>query len=796
MEDAASWRAAAATATAAFPEEADPQDTGVDGEGLWHVWTRTFSTFRAPLAAVWDLLDNAFDASDSHSGRLHIEGGTFSPDGAGSMIILNNCKQPIKPLKDILKAYNSGKNKAATHQDKNNQNSLVRKFDIGENGVGIKQGCACLSDLSFCLTRNGTEYGLGILAKCLQKPNRVYLPSFTFQQPPGEDVETFVQHEIWFLCQANSKVRTVISMYGDGNLDTGVRRLVELYCRMSDPMSYGSWGDSMHVFGLVLHSLKHRSGATMTTLEEQEASLAPRCQKLEATRSFHQFLDEIAEELPKRYLHISGSFDLQVNRNVVNFAYWQRRLVELTKFEIVGDTLHRRVVPLNDTTDNNTTTDSQRQYRIWVYMGFDAIRCSDPEAQSCPSLAIYSRQSGRLIKDYKDARGELRLTSGGTDFCQGLTIIVDDSMGFLPLTPTKQDLAWGERHQDGATHHQNLIAWLSAITKLYYKHHFAACEEKKVILTERVCSQKDRANTFVAMDDAESPEKFKSTIGECDLTTFESLEWYLTKDGEIDIKKRYTPYYDNSGNKVKQFKAQYYVVSGKDTIMQLPTEATAAAALGEGVDDVEGEEMPAMSSMPGVRKRPARKSCSSIISPSPKKRKRKIDDEMETTDDLGSDDGTDLLRLSYRQQSMWQKHKDGERRAKKALERARKAEADGLMRLKESEELLQQSQDEIETLRRVLQEEKEKKKKYKDRLRAKLEATASEDTAHTKAEIQRLREQLASVQQQLNFHRQRSERLAQENTQLLNMNRAGVIPDPAPSSRAVITIDSSSSDSE
>ena len=44
----------------------------------------------------------------------------------------------------------------------------------------------------------------------------------------------------------------------------------------------------------------------------------------------------------------------------------------------------------------------------------------------------------RLIKDYRDARGELLLSAGGTDFCQGLTIVVNDKHGMLPLNPTKQ----------------------------------------------------------------------------------------------------------------------------------------------------------------------------------------------------------------------------------------------------------------------------------------------------------------------------------------------------------------------
>jgi hypothetical protein len=41
---------------------------------------------------------------------------------------------------------------------------------IGENGVGLKQSCAALSDLSFVLVKNGGgRFELGILAKALQR---------------------------------------------------------------------------------------------------------------------------------------------------------------------------------------------------------------------------------------------------------------------------------------------------------------------------------------------------------------------------------------------------------------------------------------------------------------------------------------------------------------------------------------------------------------------------------------------------------------------------------------------------
>jgi hypothetical protein len=61
----------------------------------------------------------------------------------------------------------------------------------------------------------------------------------------------------------------------------------------------------------------------------------------------------------------------------------------------------------------------------------------------------------------------LGLTSSGTQFCQGLTILVDDIHGKLPLNPTKQDLAFGEE-ANGESYRSNLYTWLSAVTKLYY----------------------------------------------------------------------------------------------------------------------------------------------------------------------------------------------------------------------------------------------------------------------------------------------------------------------------------------
>ena len=43
-----------------------------------------------------------------------------------------------------------------------------------------------------------------------------------------------------------------------------------------------------------------------------------------------------------------------------------------------------------------------------------------------------------MVQHEPDARSILSLVAGGTDYCQALTIIVDDIEGYLPLDPTKQ----------------------------------------------------------------------------------------------------------------------------------------------------------------------------------------------------------------------------------------------------------------------------------------------------------------------------------------------------------------------
>ena len=91
--------------------------------------------------------------------------------------------------------------------------------------------------------------------------------------------------------------------------------------------------------------------------------------------------------------------------------------------------VHSRVRASNRSRENDA-------YDLDVYLGFDVIRCLERASTKCAKLVYHSRRTVRLIKDYRDARGELLLSAGGTDFCQGLTIVVNDKHGMLPLNPT------------------------------------------------------------------------------------------------------------------------------------------------------------------------------------------------------------------------------------------------------------------------------------------------------------------------------------------------------------------------
>ncbi len=127
------------------------------------------------FTAILDLVDNSLDASiknidQGFLGRCFIspDTHTYNDDNndwdisiTTGITIINNCISKPRPLQQCLEVYDSSKVDSG-------------KDSVGENGVGLKQACATLSDSSFVLIKSDEGHGeitceLGIVAEMLQK---------------------------------------------------------------------------------------------------------------------------------------------------------------------------------------------------------------------------------------------------------------------------------------------------------------------------------------------------------------------------------------------------------------------------------------------------------------------------------------------------------------------------------------------------------------------------------------------------------------------------------------------------
>ena len=82
------------------------EKSGLDGVGLWNSFTRSFAS---PMLAMFDLIDNSFDAAPLKTGHIHID---FEVDEQGNKIglsLVNDCKEPIGPLSQVLTLFKSSK---------------------------------------------------------------------------------------------------------------------------------------------------------------------------------------------------------------------------------------------------------------------------------------------------------------------------------------------------------------------------------------------------------------------------------------------------------------------------------------------------------------------------------------------------------------------------------------------------------------------------------------------------------------------------------------------------------------
>ena len=372
-----------------------------------------------------DLIDNSLDAAihngknnegQQHSfrGKVHVYPDVYEMhDGRATttgLCIVNNSIKSIRPLKNVLEVYNSSKVNSGAG-------------DIGENGVGLKQGCATLSDLSFVLMKNGSNSNieLGIVAKDLQRLDSCYLPAFNFSNDKHAGSRSLRDQMVSFFSEpSHADVAKCIAKYGaaradsERNLIGGVERL----CRHFDRKAF----DDPYVFMVILDKVH------TDQTEEYVGNIVDAQQKITVTR----LMKDLADVIPRTYLHVPQSFSFVIGDKRINFDYWPRRLIELTSLTVY---VNKKIPWVN----KHELPTHQNTYPLRVFLGFDGMRITDPSAGNEGSLYVYSRQSGRLISHHADARTRMGLQAGGTDYCQGLTVIIDDFGGNLPLNPTKQE---------------------------------------------------------------------------------------------------------------------------------------------------------------------------------------------------------------------------------------------------------------------------------------------------------------------------------------------------------------------
>ena len=526
--------------------------TAVDGHGMWVSWTRVFDQ---PRFAMLDLLDNCLDASlqkANFDGRVVMK--RLNPNG---IIIMNNSAKPIKSLKEVLVVYASSK------RDKLGHDNQKKTDAIGENGVGLKHGCATLSDTNIVISRNYNTYGVGIIAKSLQTKEGVNLPSFEFTVEDDEDkepheIEAELRHHLETIITMNPKIAECIeASIGSGNLEAGLKVLVERCQEMWNDY----WEPYDHVFQVIIAEMIHSHDQSGQDQDNVEVT---------SRRAHHGnnpaalFLHEIKNLLPKFYVNIpTQGFEFYIEQEKIVFSYWQHRLVEMTKFRVHVP----KEMAIADMKHFNWADDG---YPLSIYCGFEALRVQDDERGDACQMYIYSRSSGRLIKHDDDARASLGLAASGVDYCQGLTVIVDDVDAQLPLMPTKQGIAWTEQ-RGGEAHRANLMAWAGACAQCFWLFHAKRFQRKcntnayKKVLRETLEEYADVIRNHLHQHQNRNSNHSNNNYAAAALERLETA--HFSSLGELSWKKEITK--QNRKLKIKKHITQdMYIEPGEATIFK------------------------------------------------------------------------------------------------------------------------------------------------------------------------------------------------------------------------------------
>jgi len=461
--------------------------TTVDGQGMWRAWKRGFTS---NVRAFKDLIDNAVDAAfddplveknNNFIGRIDIHPDVYQSTTTG-ICLQNNCVKSVASLEKVFVVYESSKVDSGADA-------------VGENGVGLKQACAALSDLSFVLVkRANNELSFGVIAESLQLRGGVRLPSFNLV----DNGSLYMQLSDHLNTPEYVDVKKCIARYGaiepndPPNFPNGMKRICEHFQAMNRRYS------GQDLFEVIMDRIRHQSSKD-DTVEKVDVHH-------EQKTRVHTLMRDIKKELPKTYLHIPDNLHFRVGKDRLEFKHWPQRLVELSSFTIKvnpnlgwneGDTFRA-----NDERDDS--------YELRIFCGFDADRATLPNSRKECTLHLHSRKSGRLICTDADARTKLQLPASGSDYSQGLTVIMDDFTGKLPLNPTKQGVAFAEERR-GAVHEENLYQLVGAVAHFYYQTHLKKFKGKTQLM-QQVCKFGDWANR-------DKRRQLKSCQGS-DLTTY------------------------------------------------------------------------------------------------------------------------------------------------------------------------------------------------------------------------------------------------------------------------------------
>ena len=400
--------------------------------------------------------------------------------------------------------------------------------------------------------------------KDLQTNDTYVAPDLKFERSLRTVEGGAILHQLGDACQQNAKLHNAVTEYGHGDFDAGL----DFFDRHVDNLLHGStWKHHDNVFCVILNGLRH----TGTSPEEEDEAAEEEDEECNSRKRCQYLLESLEQDLPRRYLHLKGihvRLKVRSNWQKIDFDYWQQRLAGLTCFKayIPTTTSFEKDTDLNSSDDcqlnlsfRNGAQPQKTKQKIRIFCGFDPVRAKEEEPGPC-ELFIYSSKSGRLIKRIEDARNSLGIprTNDIDAYCQGLTIVVDDEEGSLPINPSKQDLSFGS-NDCHKLFKNNFYAWVEGIAHTYYNHYLDESGKEVHNLRDRVKLSLESIRKLTATK-AGLPEL---STGNFDQLT--NLDWGCRSHGARHSGTRKTVKRIRCSNRKK-----VTIESGSDTLVELP----------------------------------------------------------------------------------------------------------------------------------------------------------------------------------------------------------------------------------